>query len=48
MVNVCRGPVRVKGDGVLDGLVFISVWVEHGKVDELNVLVDDPGMTFSA
>ncbi len=48
MPNVCNGPVRVKGDGVLDGQVFICVRVEHGKVDEPDVLVDDDGMTFSA
>ncbi len=48
MLHVCRALVWVKGDGVLDGQVLISVWVEHGKVDEPNVLVDDDGMTFSA
>ncbi len=47
MPNVCRGPVRVEGDGVLDRQVFISVRVEHGKVDEANVVVDDDGITFS-
>ncbi len=48
MLHVYCGPIRVSGDGVLDRQVFISVRVDHGKVDEANVLVDDDGMTFSA
>ena len=48
MGNIFRGPVRVEGDSALDGQVFICVRVDHGKVDEPDVLVDDHGMTFSA